>query len=48
VQLLDDGTEQAHVHAIAALTRLSNENPDNQAQIAKKLVGLLGSKHEER
>ena len=44
VQLLDDGTEQAHVHAIAALTRLSNENPDNQAQIAKKLVGLLGSK----
>ena len=42
VQLLDDGTKQAHEHAVAALARLSTNNPENQAQIAKKLVGLLG------
>ena len=46
VQLLDDGTQQAHEHAVAALARLSTDNPDNQAQIAKKLVGLLGHQNE--
>ena len=41
VQLLDDGTLQAHIYVAEALTRLAKNNPDNQAQIAKKLVGLL-------
>ena len=42
VSLLDDGnTAQAHEHAVAALTRLSRDNPDNQTQIAKKLVAIL-------
>ena len=45
VQLLDDGTQQAHEHAIACLARLALDNPDNQAQIAKKLVGLLNSQN---
>ena len=43
VQLLDDGTEKAHEHAVAALARLAHDNPDNQTQIAKKLVGLLSN-----
>ena len=38
VQLLDDGTEQAHEHAVSALARLAHDNPENQTQIAKKLV----------
>ena len=46
VQLLDDGTVQAHEHAVAALARLSKDNPENQAQIAKKLVGLLSHQDE--
>ena len=41
VQLLDDGTLQAHCHVAEALGRLAMSNPDNQAQIAKKLVGLV-------
>ena len=41
VQLLDDGTLEAHIHVAEALARLAKSNPDNQAQIAKKLVGLL-------
>ena len=43
-QLLDDGTEQAAIFASEALDRLSLNNSDNQNQIAKKLVSLLGSK----
>ena len=45
VQLLDDGTLQAHIHVAVALGRLALNNPDNQAQIAKKLVGLVGLTH---
>ena len=45
VQLLDDGTLQAHIHVAVALGRLAMNNPDNQAQIAKKLVGLVGLKN---
>ena len=41
VSLLADGTEQAQRHASDALTRLATENSENQAQIAKRLVGLL-------
>ena len=39
--ILDDGTERAHKHAADALARLAIKNPDNQAQIARRLVGLL-------
>ena len=46
VQLLDDGTEQATIYAAEALDRLASNNPDNQAQISKKLVALLGSRNE--
>lgn len=46
VNLLDDGTEQAHAHAVAALARLAHENPENQSQIAKKLVSLLSNPRE--
>ena len=43
-QLLDDdNTSQAHEHAVAALARLAHESPDNQTQIAKKLVALLST-----
>ena len=45
VQLLDDGTLQAHIHVAEALARLAKNNPDHQAQIAKKVVGLLGLQH---
>jgi len=42
VQLLDDeNTEHAHEHAVAALARLAKAIPENQTQIAKKLVALL-------
>ena len=41
VSLFADGTEEAFKHASDALTRLAFENPENQAQIAKRLVGLL-------
>ena len=43
VTMLDDGTVQAHKHAADALARLAIKNPDNQLQIAKHLVGLLGN-----
>ena len=43
VNILDDGTPQAHQHASKALTRLATENVDNQTQIAKYLVSLLGN-----
>ena len=43
VQLLDDGTEQATEWASEALKRLADSSNENQAQIAKKLVGLLSS-----
>ena len=46
VQLLDDGTEQAHEYAVAALARLAINNPENQTQIAKKLVSLLSAQSE--
>ena len=42
VALLDDeNTPAAHEHAVAALARLAANSPDNQTQIAKKLVALL-------
>ena len=41
VQLLDDGTVQGTVFAADALAHLAKNSPDNQAAIAKKLVGLL-------
>ena len=41
VSLLAEGTITAQRHASDALTRLATENTDNQAQIAKRLVGLL-------
>ena len=43
VTILDDGTEQAHKHAADALARLAIKNADNQAQIAKHCVALLGN-----
>ena len=43
VTILDDGTEQAHKHSSDALSRLAIKNPDNQAQIAKHCVALLGN-----
>ena len=41
VTLLADGNDKARRHASDAMTRLATENPENQAQIAKRLVGLL-------
>ena len=41
VALLDNGTAAAHGFAAAALARLANGSPDNQIQIAKRLVTLL-------
>ena len=41
VKMLAEGTPQAQKHASDALTRLAIDNPENQSQIAKKLVGLL-------
>ena len=43
VTILDDGTEEAHKHAADALARLAIKNADNQAQIAKHCVALLGN-----
>ena len=43
VTILDDGTPTAHGYAAAALFRLAVKNSDNQAQIAKHLVALLGN-----
>ena len=43
VTILDDGTETAHKHAADALARLAINNADNQAQIAKHCVALLGN-----
>ena len=43
VTVLDDGTPQAHIFAADALARLAINNPENQAQIAKHLVGMLGN-----
>lgn len=43
VTILDEGTLQAHQHAADALARLAFNNVDNQAQIAKHLVALLGN-----
>ena len=40
---LDDGTGQATEWASEALKRLADSSNENQAQIAKKLVGLLSS-----
>lgn len=45
VQLLDDGTPQATVFAADALSRLAHNNTENQTNIAKKLVSLLGYKN---
>ena len=41
VMALADQNVTAQVHASQGLTRLATFNPDNQAQIAKRLVGLL-------
>ena len=41
VSLLADGTPDAKKFASQGLTRLAFESSDNQAQIAKRLVGLL-------
>ena len=43
VTILDDGTPRAHEHASHALALLAFENPDNQSQIAKHCVALLGN-----
>ena len=43
VTILDDGTERAHKHAEDALARLAIANADNQSQIAKHCVALLGN-----
>ena len=43
VTILDDGTSQAHKHASDALARLAIKNADNQAQISKHCVALLGN-----
>ena len=45
VQLFDDGTLQASIYGSEALNRLAKNNPDNQTQIAKKLVSLLSYKN---
>ena len=41
VSLLESGTEVSQKHSSNALTRLATDNSENQAQIAKRLVGLL-------
>ena len=41
VSLLADGTTQAKRYSSQALTRLAMGNPDNQGQMAKRLVALL-------
>ena len=41
VTVLDDGSPEGHVFAAGALAHLAKNYPENQAQIAKKLVGLL-------
>lgn len=41
VSMLADGTPEAKKFASKALTRMAIGNSDNQAQIAKRLVGLL-------
>ena len=41
VTLLAEGNDAALEHASNALKRLATDNPENQAQIAKRLVGLL-------
>ena len=41
VSLLIDGTKEGKTFASKALTRLAMDNPDNQGQIAKRLVALL-------
>ena len=46
IQLLDDGTPAAYAHVVAVLARLAEGAPDNQTQIAKKLVTLLTSPNE--
>ena len=43
VLLLDDGTPIAHAHTADALARLAIANADNQAQISKHCVALLGN-----
>lgn len=43
VNLLDDGTDQAHVYVHEALARLARDHVENQMQIAKHLVGLLSN-----
>lgn len=43
--LLENGTDLSHKHAADALDRLALDNPENQAQIAKNLVGLLGNQN---
>ena len=43
VTVLDDGTPKAHSLAADALARLAIDSAENQAQIAKYLVGLLGN-----
>ena len=39
----EDGTLRAHRHAADALHRLADGNPENQTQIAKHAVSLLGN-----
>ena len=41
VTMLDDGSPEGHIFAAGALSNLARNYPENQAQIAKKLVGLL-------
>lgn len=43
VTVLDDGTPKAHSLAADALARLAIDSAENQAQIAKYLVSLLGN-----
>ena len=45
VQLLDDGTANAHELVVSALASLADGSPDNQTQIAKKLVALVSCTH---
>lgn len=41
VQLLDDGTVKSHGYAMETLNRLAQDSPENQGNMAKRLVGLL-------
>ena len=43
VTILDDGTVRGHEFAALALKRLAVNNSENQAQIAKHVVALLGN-----